>query len=287
VRGRPELGPDRGSPHALVSAGTTGTIRPMSKPKTLVLETIDRITETEARTLVERIKGHFRDARSLVLRLYEGEGWVALGYDSWRACVVAEFGQSQSRLYQLLDAAKIEKNISTMVENEGEPIPERTLRPMSGLAEETQAKVWQEAKKSASEGKVKRGHVVEAIKKLVKQPNPKVVEKALNHIEAVTDKKARATIKGEVKPLDIIALAKLKDSELRETAGLIQKGWGWVTALQEVRGRLQPGNEIRNIHTKVVQGEGKWSGDIGLFFHVAVDQQHKSELQAKLKDWLK
>ena len=66
------------------------------------------ITEGEARLLVNRIRDHINDARALVLELYEREGWRALGYDSWRECVVAEFDQSQAYLYRLLDAAKVE-----------------------------------------------------------------------------------------------------------------------------------------------------------------------------------
>jgi hypothetical protein len=66
--------------------------------------------ESEARSLVERIRSHINDARLLVLELYEKEGWKALGYTSWRECVVAEFEQSKSTLYRTLDAALIEKN---------------------------------------------------------------------------------------------------------------------------------------------------------------------------------
>jgi hypothetical protein len=76
----------------------------------------DQLTPDQARSLCERIRSHITDARALVLELHEKEGWKALGYESWRECVVAEFEQSQSYLYRLLDAAQIEKNISPMGE---------------------------------------------------------------------------------------------------------------------------------------------------------------------------
>lgn len=50
--------------------------------------------------------------RHQYLTLYEGEGWAALGYTSWRECVKAEFQQSQARVYQLLTEAKIERQLT-------------------------------------------------------------------------------------------------------------------------------------------------------------------------------
>jgi hypothetical protein len=66
-------------------------------------------TQADARSLLERIRAHINDARTLVLELYERKGWLALGYNSWRECVVAEFDQSKSHLYRLLDAARAER----------------------------------------------------------------------------------------------------------------------------------------------------------------------------------
>jgi hypothetical protein len=57
---------------------------------------------------------------------------------------VAEFDQSKSHLYQLLDAAKVERNISTIVENSG-PIREGVLRPLSKLEPDQQGEAWQVA----------------------------------------------------------------------------------------------------------------------------------------------
>jgi hypothetical protein len=108
------------------------------------------LTQAEARSLVERIRSHINDARALVLELYENEGWVALGYDSWRECVVAEFDQSQAHLYRLLKAAEVERNISPIGENgnctivqNADPIPESVLRPLAGLRADDQRKAWE------------------------------------------------------------------------------------------------------------------------------------------------
>jgi hypothetical protein len=79
-----------------------------------------------------------RPAAVVVLEFYEGHGWEALGYGSWRERVVSEFQQSQSHLYELLNAAKVEKNISAIAENNDKPILESVLRPLAGLEPEEQ-----------------------------------------------------------------------------------------------------------------------------------------------------
>ena len=81
----------------------------------------------EARECVDNINANMNDVRHLVYDLYTREGWTALGHKTWRECVTAEFKQSQSYLYYQLEAAQIERNISTIVEKD--PIPEGQLRP--------------------------------------------------------------------------------------------------------------------------------------------------------------
>jgi hypothetical protein len=93
--------------------------------------------------------------RHLVLELYEREGWSALGYNTWRECVTAEFNSSQAYLYRQLEAAQTEKVISPIGEKE---IPESQLRPLTKLKDnpDQQREAWQHAVESAPEGKVKR-----------------------------------------------------------------------------------------------------------------------------------
>jgi hypothetical protein len=112
------------------------------------------MTAAEARERVDQIKSQFGEIRKLVLDLFERKGWEALGYGSWRECVITEFTESQAHLYRLLDAAKIEKDLSQGVENQnaispnGEtaPIPEGVLRPLSKLKEpEKRRTAWKKA----------------------------------------------------------------------------------------------------------------------------------------------
>jgi hypothetical protein len=134
------------------------SVMPKSKPLTFVTDAVVLLTKDQARKLVDRINLHFNDARTLLLELQEREGWKALGYESWRACAIAEFGQSQSRVYQLLDAARVERNISTVVEQPGQ-IPETVLRPIVSMEPEDQRASYQEAQKEAKGGRVTVTHI--------------------------------------------------------------------------------------------------------------------------------
>lgn len=140
---------------------------------TLFDTVIQPMTEGEANDCLRRIKRHLNDARNEILALYEREGWLVLGYTSWVECVQSEFADySQARIYQLKEAAEIERNLinSTVVEN---AIPERQLRPIaqSNLQPEQQREVWKKANETAPNGKVTAAHVERVVKEY-KSENP-------------------------------------------------------------------------------------------------------------------
>lgn len=121
------------------------------------IEIVVLMSPEEALTTVRKINEHMNSARVLVLDLYERRGWEALGYLSWRECVVSEFSASQSYLYRQLEAAQIEKNISPM--GEIGTIPERHLRPLTTLEPAQQIEAWNEVGATAPNGKVTAAHV--------------------------------------------------------------------------------------------------------------------------------
>lgn len=110
---------------------------------------IPMMTETEARACVERIRTGMESVRSDILDLYEREGWQALGYDSWRACVSVEFGKSQSYVYRLADAARVDQVISPIGENIA-PIKESYARELSRIKDDPDAvrAIWSEINES-------------------------------------------------------------------------------------------------------------------------------------------
>jgi len=120
----------------------------------------------EARDCIDQINENLKDTRELLWELYERKGWKALGYDSWRTCVTSEFKAKQAYLYCQLAAAKVEKNVSTVVEKTpiGQ-IPERVLRPLSRIKDpEEQREIYRKAVETAPEGKITAKHVENTIK---------------------------------------------------------------------------------------------------------------------------
>lgn len=83
------------------------------------------------------------------------------------------WGLSQSRVYQLIDAAKIVDEIadktSTIVEL---PANEAQVRPLAKLPAEQRRETWEEAKATAPKGKVTARHVQETVdRKMEKSPD--------------------------------------------------------------------------------------------------------------------
>jgi len=72
-----------------------------------------RCDAAAARTLTDEIKGSVERTYRLLLNAHEWGAWSALGYGSWRDYAMTELGVSQSRAYQLLDTAKVIREIET------------------------------------------------------------------------------------------------------------------------------------------------------------------------------
>jgi len=86
------------------------------------------LSTDHARRLTDEVKADAAALWSKLLTLYEGEAHAALGYASWADYYSAEFGQSASRGYQLLDAARVHRLLgqSTFVE----PVREAVAREL-------------------------------------------------------------------------------------------------------------------------------------------------------------
>ena len=150
--------------------------------------TIRPMIYKEAREVVDKINANMNNVRYLVLDLYEREGWSALGYESWRECVTAEFKNSQAYLYRQLEAAQAEKVISPIGENE---IPESQLRPLTKLRDnpEQQREAWQKAVETAPDGKITAAHVSKVVREMTEpeKPKPYVLHKPIIEKELVSE----------------------------------------------------------------------------------------------------
>lgn len=112
---------------------------------------------------LEKAEHHVGQARSLILDLFNGKGWAALGYKSWRQCVLAEFEKCSSMLYKELRAAQVEMELSTTGTNE--PISERVLRPLTkkGYTAEARQAIWDIATTIVGAGGKVTSGVIEAV----------------------------------------------------------------------------------------------------------------------------
>ena len=105
---------------------------------------ITLMTEIEARAAVDRIKSSLEVIRADLADLYEREGWRALRYDSWRACIVAEFEMSERRAYQLLAAHAVDRALCTNVQT---PLRESHARELARLPSDDDIRdVWEEVR---------------------------------------------------------------------------------------------------------------------------------------------
>jgi hypothetical protein len=106
------------------------------------------MSEVEAQKAVDQINSHINEARKLVYEFYTRQGWKALGYSSWRECVVEKFDQAQRTLYQELNAAQVEVILRNCANDVG-TIPEGKLRPLTPYKDEPE--VVREAWATANE----------------------------------------------------------------------------------------------------------------------------------------
>lgn len=72
---------------------------------------IEDMTRDEARQLTDEIKGKTEELWSLVIVAHDRKAYRALGYATWPEYLAAEFEMSRSRSYQLLDQARVIKEI--------------------------------------------------------------------------------------------------------------------------------------------------------------------------------
>lgn len=137
---------------------------------------VNQMTADEARRCVSDINSGLVTIRVRLLDLYEREGWKALGYLSWRDCATNEFDFSQTRVYELLAAAEVERDISDVsaiaeTSTIHRFIPEGVLRPLADLEPEERRDVWKMAEASAPNGKITAAHV-QAVKASYWAPEP-------------------------------------------------------------------------------------------------------------------
>lgn len=131
-----------------------------------------KLTTDEARALTDEIRTSLTGLHQKVLRAYRGEVWTALGYSSFREWSAREYDLEQSRIYQLLNYARVEEALSTNVENPP-ALNEAQARPLAALPDEQKREAFALARETAAaSGKPLTARHVEAAIEQIK-PKPK------------------------------------------------------------------------------------------------------------------
>jgi len=100
------------------------------------------ISKAEARRLVDEIREHAEGLRGLLVRLHDGEGWRALGYDTWAGCCQEELGYTKRYANYLIQAERVQERVGTIVPEAS--VPEAQARELTRLPEDQQGPCWQD-----------------------------------------------------------------------------------------------------------------------------------------------
>jgi len=149
------------------------------------------MSKEEARDKTEQIRTNIASTRYLLLEMHDREGWKVLGYGSWREYGQIEFGYSERRIYQLALAARVEKNLCTIVQKD-KPILEGQLRPLTKLGTpELQQEAWQKAVETAPDGKITARHVSKVVGEIMHENIRKEVGKKGKKMRQIIDETER------------------------------------------------------------------------------------------------
>lgn len=128
------------------------------------------MTEAEAMAAVKKARQAMDTAGQVLLDLHDRQGWKALGYRSWSACVEAEFEQSKTYLFAQLAAERVREQLVESATDEESAIAYRQLsesqaRPLTKLPADQRKAAVDEAIAAAGEKPLTAKHVKAAAEK--------------------------------------------------------------------------------------------------------------------------
>jgi len=122
----------------------------------ITLNDIEQTELAQYEATIERGIGTFMEVGTALLAIREGRLYRDQ-YGTFEDYCRERWGFHRSRAYQLMDAAQIALNVSTIVDTK--PITESELRPLRTLEPEQQRAAWQRAVETAPESGITAGHV--------------------------------------------------------------------------------------------------------------------------------
>lgn len=115
------------------------------------------LSKDDARFLVDEINHGAANVRALLLKLHDGEGWRALGHETWEACIEGELVFGRRQAFRQLVAAQIEQRLqpigrAALVTHGSLYLPERHARELATVPENRQLEVYRRALQTSPNG---------------------------------------------------------------------------------------------------------------------------------------
>lgn len=159
------------------------------------------MTFEEARECTEEIKSNLESCRLKFMEMERRRGWDALGYSSWREWASAEIGRSQRRVYEILEAAKVEENLTFCGIPQNEiPTTISQLRQLAKLPPQQQSQALHKAEEIAqAEGKKRNAaHVAQAVQEIKpSKKKAKALADSANSVSAADKRKISCDISAQ------------------------------------------------------------------------------------------
>jgi len=131
------------------------------------MEDIESIRFTELESVIDVGLKTFVDVGNALLEIRDSRLYRAQ-WGTFDEYCRERWGMAKSRAYQLIDAAQVSANVSTVVDIL--PVSERQARPLTRLEPEKQREAWQTAVETAPGGKVTATHVRSVVDTMIDPP---------------------------------------------------------------------------------------------------------------------
>lgn len=140
-----------------------------------LLNPLEKESLAELEDIIQKHLSDFYDVGIALMQIRDGQ-FYRENYSTFEAYCRAKWGMSKPRAYQLIKAAGVQDNLSTIVDK---PINEAQIRPLTRLSSpERQAQAYRRAVQTAPEGVMTAAHVNKVVEEM-KEESKK--ERTRNH----------------------------------------------------------------------------------------------------------
>ena len=189
---------------------------------TQIAELVRTLAENEI--IIGRGLMNFVETGRALLQIREHKQYREAGHKTFEDYVSSKWGMSRPRAYQFIESAKVDENLSTIVDKTEPPKTESVSRAVAAESKDpdVQREIWVEATATTPEPTAADVKKAAAKVKAKEQPAPEVVETEIDHFKKHVDSdfsKSFEQRKDFRKLLAAIASLKSEAKELAEGPG--------------------------------------------------------------------